>query len=143
MTPFPMTPPARQTRFFALALVLALAGVCPWLPAAGQETQIRQAFELLDGDGNGRISRQEFQLNKTLIFYRGLQRAGETSSLRLEESNLTPEAFAEADTDGDGVLSGSEWIEARFAQFEIYDADGDQAISLEELETGMREYVRE
>lgn len=96
-------------RLTALVLVLALAGVCPWGPAAGQETQIRQAFELLDGNGDGRISRQEFQLNKTQIFYRSLRRAGETSSLKLEDSSLTPEAFAEADTDGDGVLSGSEW----------------------------------
>jgi Ca2+-binding EF-hand superfamily protein len=143
MTSGPTTPSARPVQLPALALLLALAAVCPWHPAAGQESQIRQAFDLLDANGDGRISREEFQLNKTRIFYRSLQRTGETSSLRLEESNLTPEAFADADTDSDGVLSGSEWIEARVAQFEIYDADSDQAISLEELESGMREYVRE
>jgi Ca2+-binding EF-hand superfamily protein len=143
MMPISTTPSARQTRRSALALLLALAGIGPWHPAAGQESQIRQAFDLLDANGDGRISRQEFQLNKTQIFYRSLQRTGETSSLRLEESSLAPEAFADADTDSDGVLSGSEWIEARFAQFEIYDADSDQAISLEELESSMREYVRE
>jgi Ca2+-binding EF-hand superfamily protein len=138
----PTTPPF-PGRFPALALLLALAGVWPWHPAAGQETQIREAFDLLDGNGDGSIDREEFQLNKTQIFYRSLQRSGETSSLRFEESNLTPEAFGEADMDGDGVLSGSEWIEARFARFEIYDGDSDQAVSLEELERGMREHVRE
>jgi Ca2+-binding EF-hand superfamily protein len=139
----PTTPPFHPARLPALALLLALAGVWPWHPAAGQETQIREAFDLLDGHGDGRIDREEFQLNKTQIFYRNLQRSGETSSLRFEESNLTPEAFADADMDRDGMLSGSEWIEARFARFEIYDTDGDQVISVEELESGMREYVRE
>jgi Ca2+-binding EF-hand superfamily protein len=142
MMPDPMTPPF-PARLPALALLLALAGVWPWHLAVGQETQIREAFDLFDGNGDGRIDREEFQLNKTQIFYRSLQRSGETSSLRFEESNLTREAFTDADMDGDGVLSGSEWIEARFARFEIYDADSDQAISLEELEDRMREYVRE
>jgi Ca2+-binding EF-hand superfamily protein len=143
MTPRPITPSARLTRVFALTLLVALAGVCPWHPAAGQETQVRQAFDLLDGNSDGRIDREEFQLNKTQIFYRSMRGTGETSSLRLEQSSLTPEAFADADMDSNGVLSGSEWIEARFAQFEIYDADQDQAISFEELERGMQEYVRE
>jgi Ca2+-binding EF-hand superfamily protein len=143
MMPRQTTASARLARLSALALPLALAALCPWHPAAGQETQIREALDLLDANGDGRISREEFQMNKTQIFYRSLRRAGETSSLRLEESRLTPDAFADADTDGNGVLSGSEWIEARFAQFEVYDADGDQAIRLEELESGMRAYLSE
>jgi Ca2+-binding EF-hand superfamily protein len=143
MMPRPTTASARLARLSALAVPLALAALCPWHPAAGQETQIREALDLLDANGDGRISREEFQLNKTQIFYRSLQGAGETSSLKLEESTLTPDAFADADTNGDGVLSGSEWIEARFAQFDLYDADDDQAISLQELESGMRNYVRE
>jgi Ca2+-binding EF-hand superfamily protein len=143
MLPRPTTACARLARLSALALPIALAALCPWHPAAGQDTQIREALDLLDADGDGRISRQEFQMNKTRIFYRSLGRAGETSTLRLEGSRLTPDAFADADTDGNGVLSGSEWIEARFAQFEVYDADSDQAISVEELESGMSAYVSE
>jgi Ca2+-binding EF-hand superfamily protein len=143
MMPRQTTASAHLARLSALALSLALAALCPWHPAAGQEAQIREALDLLDANGDGRISREEFQLNKTQIFYRSLQAAGDTSSLRLEESRLTPDAFADADTDGNGVLSGSEWIEARFARFEVYDADGDQAISLEELESGMRAHLSE
>jgi Ca2+-binding EF-hand superfamily protein len=143
MMPRQTTASAHLARLSALALPLALAALCPWHPAAGQEAQIREALDLLDANGDGRISREEFQLNKTQIFYRSLQAAGDTSSLRLEESRLTPDAFADADTDGNGVLSGSEWIEARFARFEVYDADGDQAISLEELESGMRAHLSE
>lgn len=138
----PTIPPPQRARSRACALLLALALV-PWQPALAQEASVRAAFDLLDADGDGRVSREEFQLNKTQIFYGRLQRTGETSSLRFEDSSLTPEAFADADTDGDDVLSGSEWIEARFARFEVYDADDDQSISLEEFESVMRAYLRE
>jgi hypothetical protein len=40
---------------------------------------------------------------------------------------------AQADGDGDGLLSGSEFIQAPFMELESFDADADGAITLEEF----------
>jgi hypothetical protein len=53
--------------------------------------------------------------------------------LRPDDVRLTAEAFAQADINGDGLLSGLEFIQAPFMEFEPFDADSDGAISLKEF----------
>ena len=62
------------------------------------------------------------------------------SALEPEEINITPQAFADADRNGDGKISGAEFVQARFTQFEAIDASGDQEITFEEFREFIQQY---
>ncbi len=121
------------------AAALALLLLAP-RPAGAADLQA--TFDLLDENHDGVIDRQEFQRRKTEVFFLRLPAHSEDTSVELADTQLTAEAFREADINGDGKLSGSEFIQASFAQFEIYDTNHDQEITLEEFETGVRQFVR-
>jgi Ca2+-binding EF-hand superfamily protein len=91
------------------------------------------AFQLLDENGDRAVARDEFQRRKTEIFFVALDAAGAEQVLRPQDVRLTAEAFGQADRDGDGLLSGSEFILAPFMEFESFDADSNGAITLEEF----------
>ena len=91
------------------------------------------AFQLLDENGDRAVARDEFQRRKTEIFFVALDAAGAEQALRPNDVRLTAEAFGQADINGDGLLSGSEFIQAPFMEFESFDADTDGAITLEEF----------
>ena len=86
------------------------------------------------------VTRQEFLLKKTVIFSRFLKEVGLDQHLDPGDVNLTTEAFAEADLNGDGKLSGAEFVEAPFSQFDAIDANGDQGITFDEFREFMRRY---
>jgi Ca2+-binding EF-hand superfamily protein len=111
-------------------------------PRPAGAADLRAIFVLLDENGDGVIDRQEFQRRKTEVFFLRLPQQAEVTSVELADTQLTPEAFRDADINGDGKLSGSEFIQARFAQFETYDTNHDQKITFEEFETGARQFVR-
>ena len=67
--------------------------------------------------------------------------ASENIKLELSETKLKPEVFSAADTDGDGSLSGVEFIDAPFNQFEAADTNTDQAITREEFERFARQFT--
>lgn len=118
----------------AVAALLMVPG-----PTLAQE-DVQAIFEVLDEDGDGKITREEFLRTKTELFYRALVDVDQDQRLGPDEINVRPEAFAEADLDGDGKLSGSEFVQARFTQFEAIDADGDQVIRFEELRDFIERY---
>lgn len=120
----------------AACAALALLAVAP--PVAAQ---IEGLFALLDANGDGVIDPQEFQLRKTEVFFRSVRDMDAAMTLGPEDTNLTSEAFAEADLDSDGRLSGAEFVQARFAQFELYDADSDQSITSAEFEGFISEFL--
>jgi Ca2+-binding EF-hand superfamily protein len=122
-----------------LALGLALLGAAPQAAA----DQVEELFGFLDANGDGMIDAQEFQLRKTEIFFRSISDLDAVTTLGPEDTNLAPEAFAEADLDGDGRLSGAEFVQARFARFELYDADSNQAITFAEFEGFVRQFLRD
>ena len=74
-----------------------------------------EAFEVADGDGDGKLSKEEV---------RGLPKAAR--SVRQQR------AFDRVDADGDGVLTASE-LSPRIAMLEKADADGDGKVNREEM----------
>lgn len=95
-------------------------------------TSPEQLFAALDIDGNGRIDRAEWQARKMAIFYIR-DRNNDIALSREEVPGLYKDRFAEADIDGDGRLSGFEFNQAAFAQFDKADLDSDGAITGEEF----------
>jgi Ca2+-binding EF-hand superfamily protein len=121
-----------------VALTIALHGA----PADAQtEFKPEEAFQLLDENGDDAVARDEFQRRKTQIFFVALDAAQADAVLRPEDVRLTAEAFAAADIDSDGLLSGSEFIQAPFMEFESFDADSDGVITLEEFAAASRVVV--
>jgi Ca2+-binding EF-hand superfamily protein len=103
---------------------------------------LQAAFDTLDGNGDGVLTREEFDQNKVKVFFSTLQEMARDKSLDFEETRLTRSAFDAADTNGDGKLSGAEWVLADFGQFETYDPDGDGAITYEEFAVRVRPFLR-
>jgi Ca2+-binding EF-hand superfamily protein len=136
--------PPPRTRAALLQLCgLALTCGALWAaaePAAAAYVDLGESFDLLDENRDGVIARGEFLRRKTAIFYRALTDLDRDQRLNPGEINLTPEAFADADLDRDGQLSGAEFVQARFMQFEAIDADGDQEITPEEFRAFMGQY---
>ncbi len=101
----------------ALAVSVALGGAVQGLAATGDGHGKRASFETLDADGDGQLTRAEMQAHMKA-------------------------RFDAADSDGDGILTRDE-IEARGRQKAAeragrmigkLDADGDGAVSFEEMQ---------
>jgi Ca2+-binding EF-hand superfamily protein len=122
---------------FGLALALGTIGT-PDRALSADST--REIFEILDGNGDGLVKREEFLRTKTEVFYRALKNVDQDQRLSPAEINITPEAFADADLNGDGKISGAEFVQARFTQFEAIDASGDQEITFEEFREFIQQY---
>jgi Ca2+-binding EF-hand superfamily protein len=126
----------RLVRLFGLALALGAAG----MDRARAADDSRQTFDILDENRDGLVRREEFLRTKIEVFYSALRNLDQDQRLSPEDINITPEAFADADLNGDGKISGAEFVQARFTQFEAIDASGDQEITFEEFREFMQQY---
>jgi Ca2+-binding EF-hand superfamily protein len=137
--------PAMSTtlgQLLALALAFALAGGAAERARAA-DADDRPRFTILDEDDDGVVTEIEFLRNKTKIFFRAVkEHIDQDPRLGPDEINVTPQAFDEADLNGDGKLSGAEFVQARFTQFDSVDANGDQKITSEEFQAFARQYPR-
>ena len=127
---------AQFAHVFGLVLALGASGVDPALAADNS----REIFDILDENRDGLVGREEFLRTKIEVFYRALEDLDQDQRLSPEQINITPQAFADADLNGDGKMSGAEFVQARFTQFEAIDASGDQEITFEEFREFMRRY---
>src|SRR5262245_3003252 len=115
----------RLGRLLALALAFAVAGVAAERARADDSPR----FTILDEDDDGVVAEIEYLRNKTKIFFRVVKdHIDQDPRLGPDEINVTPQAFADADLDGDGKLSGAEFVQAPFVQFEAIDTNGDKKI---------------
>ena len=130
--------------------LLAFCFVAPMLlapPASAQALDAQEAarrFTAFDTNGDGRISKEEWELNKVVVIFDPRERAAAASgappgtidrqiAITRAASRLSPQAFATLDTNGDGVLSGSEIIASDMMQFESIDRNGDGYIDRAEF----------
>lgn len=132
-------PRAALVQLCGLALAFAAIGT-PFDRAYAADVDMSEIFDILDDNRDGVVGRAEFLRKKTEIFYRALTDLDRDQRLRPDEINIRPEAFADADLNGDGMLSGSEFVQARFMQFDAIDASGDQEITFEEFREFIRQY---
>jgi hypothetical protein len=111
-----------------VALAILTAGAAP---AAAQQDWRREVFREFDTDGDGRISRVEFELKKLYVVYRDAKHR--EPRLRLEDTRLSPRAFNELDLKKDGVLDIAEIVAAPPFQFEHWDRNRDGVIDWAEF----------
>lgn len=108
-------------------------------PGAGtvDEERLHRFFALMDSDGDGIVSRPEFQSGKGAVF----MAIDEDDSLTLtqNEMRLTPEGFKLLAGD-DGVVDGEEFQAAKVAEFDAIDRNGDLGIAYEELRDYLAKY---
>lgn len=97
---------------------------------AVDEARLKRFLTLMDTDGDGLVSRPEFQAGKGAVFLA----IDEDSSMTLSqnEMRLTPDAFKKLAGD-DGVVDGEEFIATDVASFDAIDKNKDHQIDLAEL----------
>lgn len=103
----------------------------------GTPTDPKKLFQLIDENGNGVIDRSEWSVRKMAVFY--IRDANQDMRLsRNEVPGIGGDWFEAADDDKDGFLSGLEFIQADFAQFEAFGANRDGNVTLDEFTVFLR-----
>ncbi len=102
------------------------------LTPPGKRLDDRTLFNLIDTDGDGRITRSEFDLKRMDAFFiRDANGDGKLS--RAEFPGISDALFAKTDTDGDGFISGIEFNQADWLAFDAIDINGDGVIDFDEF----------
>ena len=99
---------------------------CSW---GYTDKEISKIFNMLDTNGDGRVTREEYSANKIKMIYRNMQTSATT--LTFEQTKLSRAFFDAADTDHDGTLSPVEIMDA--LPFEAVDTDRKGYISPDDL----------
>ncbi len=121
--PAPKAPTARVAAPATIETTIATA-----TPTVNPLTDARRRFAKIDQDGDGRFDRLDFRLKSVSLF--GLVDANEDDYLTPDETLLSPEAFRNFDSDGDGRISSLELMDRR--SFSVIDIDRDGFVTFEE-----------
>jgi Ca2+-binding EF-hand superfamily protein len=120
----------------SLAVAVLLAGPAMAQPINPAEVQRR--FNAFDTDRDGKISMNEFQINKVTALFepRGRTESG-TIDRQIEipraESRMNQSSFNSFDMNGDNILSAAEIVSSDQLRFEAIDKNGDSFIDREEF----------
>jgi EF hand len=104
---------------------------------AFDEPRLQRFFTLVAADGDGQVSRPEFQAGKGAVFLAIDANGGMT--LSPDEMRLSPEGFKLLAGD-DGVVDGEEFIAAEVASFDAIDRNRDHQIDFAELRNYVAKY---
>ena len=130
--------------------ILAAATLaCAGFPAAAQPSaeqlgKLRDILTESDANGDGKVTRREFDTHRSDIFARldrngnGVVSAEDAPRLRLPRRKFTEkleQVLAMADKNGDGRLTGAEWSKPERDIFALVDQDKDGIIILADLPT--------
>jgi len=119
---------------------LIVGALCVMLtgPAlAVDEARLQRFLTMMDADGDGLVSRPEFQAGKGAVFL-AIDEDG-SMTLSQNEMRLAPDGFKQLAGD-DGVVDGEEFIATDVASFEAIDKNQDHQIDLPELVTYITAY---
>ena len=110
----------------AILVALSSAIESSW---AYTDKEIISIFRMLDTNGDGKVTREEYSANKVKILYRNTPK-GDTT-LTFDQTKVSRAFFDAADTDHDGTLSPVEAMDA--LRFEAVDKDQKGYITLDDL----------
>lgn len=105
---------------------------------AVDEARLQRFFAMMDADGDGLVSRPEFQSGKGAVFL-AIDEDG-SMTLSQNEMRLTPEGFKQLAGD-DSLVDGEEFIAAEVASFDAIDKNQDHQIALAELVAYIAKYA--